>query len=298
LALADAIDWLNAQLSDRGLAVQRQGFVHGDEVQQNLMVRFPGLRFGNQSIVVGARLDAASGSPGADDNASGAAVLLCLAERFRNERHLRTLDLVWFTDASARRDSAGSGARAFVNTAKKDETRVIRAMIELNGVGVYSSAANSQRYDETLVYGRSVGDFVGFLSYPEYSDVAGTFRYALETQGSLPVSRFTALSDTPPFPNAAHTEFLSAGIPAMMLFDTHRLRNLHFGTESDVADDLDYEAMARLVEGVANALLELTGPAGEAPAAPDGYGTEGVTAQSSDEPSDPPNQRRGPGPGN
>src|SRR5690606_34178900 len=34
LALADSIDWLSTQLTDEGLAVQRQGFSHGEEVQQ------------------------------------------------------------------------------------------------------------------------------------------------------------------------------------------------------------------------------------------------------------------------
>ncbi len=287
LALADAIDWLSTRLTDEGLAVQRQGFSHGDEVQQNLLVRFPGLRLGNQSIVVGARLDSALGSPGADDNASGAAVLLCLARRFKDQRHLRTLDIVWFTDASGRRDRAASGASAYVEAAKKDETRSIRAMLELNGVGVYSSEPNSQRYDETLVHGRSVGDFVGFLSYPEHAQIAGGFRHALETQGSLPLSRFVVLSDASPVPDAAHTEFLRAGIPAMMLYDTHALRNPRFGGPRDTAEDLDYQAMARLVEGVGRALLELTGPAGQAPVTPHGYGSPGEEA--SRELHDPPN---------
>jgi hypothetical protein len=41
----------------------------------------------------------------------------------------------------------------------------------------------------------------------------------------------------------------------VIVTDTAFLRNPHYHTERDTADTLDYERMARVVDGIANAVM-------------------------------------------
>jgi hypothetical protein len=97
------------------------------------------------------------------------------------------------------------------------------------------------------------------VTYPEHAIVSEHFLAALEDNASLPVVRFTAFSDNVPVPNAVHADFLAAGIPAMLVYDTQGLRYPQFGTANDTPEHLDYERMARAVAGLGHAVLKLAG---------------------------------------
>ncbi len=65
--------------------------------------------------------------------------------------------------------------------------------------------------------------------------------------------------------------FRSGGIPAVMVTDTADVRNPQYHSRFDTAATLDYARMARVVDGVTNAVLALsggTGAHGTAAAAP------------------------------
>jgi hypothetical protein len=81
--------------------LDRQGFEVGEVLAQNLGVELPGADLGHEIVIVGAHYDSALGTPGADDNASGAAALLALARGFSGARPARTLRLVAFANAGS-----------------------------------------------------------------------------------------------------------------------------------------------------------------------------------------------------
>lgn len=263
LELAEATDWVFQTLTEWGLSVSRQGFAYQDEVLQNLIVHNPGLRRGDHHVVVGARLDTPSKAGGADDNASGVAALMCLAKRFAGRRALRSVDFVWFTDAALRAPGA-SGAVPFIAGSKKDDL-TITAMVELHGLGVFNDAPNSQAEGADVVGAGSVASFIGVVGYPQHAVVSDHFFDALSASASLPVKRFTALSDGAPVPSALHLDFVAEGYPGILVFDTHKLRYPQFGSAEDVAEQLDYERMARVVAGLEQAVWALSGPQGQAP---------------------------------
>ena len=91
-ALSRAEAWISDSLVGMGHTVARQPYsVHGIEVA-NLVATLPGT--GSDLVVVGAHYDSAQGTPGADDNASGMAVLLELARRLAGRSFARTVMLV------------------------------------------------------------------------------------------------------------------------------------------------------------------------------------------------------------
>jgi Peptidase family M28 len=264
LSYADATDWIAGQLEGMGFAVERQGFVVGDEVAQNLMVHTPGLRLGFERIVVVARVDSARGSVGADDNASGVVALMSLAQRYFGKRTQRTIDWVWLADAGGRAQPEAMGAVHFLKLATEKKAS-LRAMVEVHGLGAYNDAPGSQRYADALPGVGDSGNFIAWVSYPEHALISDHFGVAFGSRLSLPVQRFTGLSDNPPVPLGAQRAFLERGIPSLLVYDTQSLRYPDFGTPKDTAERLDYERMARVVVGLHDGISTLAGGFGEAP---------------------------------
>ncbi len=265
LELADATDWVASELEGYGFVVRRQGFSVGDEVVQNLIVHIPGLRRGDHSVVIGARLDSPDGAGGADDNGSGAAALLCLAKRFIGKRALRSIDFVWFADGASRSRVDSLGAKAFLNGVQADK-QTVTAMIELHGIGVFSDAPGSQAPLPDQPQADSTAQFIALSTYPQHAAVSDHFFAAFSRAATLPVARFVHLSDgADDSGQSAHLAFLAAGYPAMLVHDTHARRYEAWGTQADSAERLDFERMARVVtalqEGIFSVAAHGTNPA-------------------------------------
>ncbi|MCE5237178.1 M20/M25/M40 family metallo-hydrolase [bacterium] len=100
-------------------------------------------RVGNQHLmIVGAHLDSVAGTPGANDNASGVAVLLELARHLIRHQPAVTVRLVAFCGEEGEyrngHSVAGTGRRgsaAYVQSLSQDERRRLMAMINIDMVG-------------------------------------------------------------------------------------------------------------------------------------------------------------------
>ena len=79
-----------------GLAVQRQPFRFRDRTYHNIVATLPGSNSELPWLLIGAHFDTVSNTPGADDNASGVAVLLEIARQLAGCRPQRTVQLVGF----------------------------------------------------------------------------------------------------------------------------------------------------------------------------------------------------------
>ena len=93
-------------------------------------------------IVIGAHLDTVPQAPGAEDNASGIAVLLQLARMLREEPARVPVRFVAF-GAEEARGGGGTlyafGSRHYVAALKPVERKAVRAMVALDRVGVRSA---------------------------------------------------------------------------------------------------------------------------------------------------------------
>jgi hypothetical protein len=84
-ACRQARDWIRAKFQSFGYdSVVVDSFAYGGRNLFNVYACKVGDRFPEQQIVVGAHFDAVSGSPGADDNASGTAAVLEMARVLRD----------------------------------------------------------------------------------------------------------------------------------------------------------------------------------------------------------------------
>ena len=90
--------WITERLREAGVEPVRDVIDLGGLEVANLEVVFPGTELPDEIIVLGAHYDTVTDSPGANDNASGVAVLLAVARRLRAEPMARTVRLLFFVN--------------------------------------------------------------------------------------------------------------------------------------------------------------------------------------------------------
>lgn len=99
---------------------------------RNVVAHLPGVT--QPSVVLGGHYDSVAGSPGANDNASGTAVVLAIA---RNVASTPLARRAWFVAFDGEEDGL-HGSRAFVNTAAPQFLQGLKGMMNFDMVGVNS----------------------------------------------------------------------------------------------------------------------------------------------------------------
>jgi Zn-dependent M28 family amino/carboxypeptidase len=99
--LAQAADYIEADLAGSGYEVKRHGHEVTGSICHNLEVEIPGTTLADEIVVIGAHYDSVPGSPAANDNASGVAAMLALAHEFSRRKTDRTLRFLAFVNEEA-----------------------------------------------------------------------------------------------------------------------------------------------------------------------------------------------------
>lgn len=245
--VVDAERWLLDQLESYGLVPDREVFdMNGPEVA-NIVVEFTGTERPDETIVIGAHYDTATGSPGANDNASGVAVLLATAKRLQDRPIDRTVRLVFFVNEENPFSfgiQMGSRVHADRSRARNDN---IVAMIAIDSLGNYSSEAGSQNYPPMMFGLPKVGNFVAFVSNEDNQRVVDTVLKTFQSESRFP--SIGVASDHKIALRSDHASFLWRDYPALMMTDTSEVRDPNYHLATDTAEKLDYDEMARLTEG-------------------------------------------------
>ena len=219
-------------------------------------------------IIVGAHYDAFGETgdlPGADDNASGTAGLLELARLLGSHDLDHRVTLVAYsTEEPPFFGSAQMGSAVHANALARARTPV-RAMICLEMIGYFSAEQAWPNWLFELVY-PSKGDFIGVAGGWSDRHLARVVKRSIAGAGGIRVVSFTGPRETSDASDQRN--YWSHGWPAVMVSDTAFLRNPNYHTARDTADTLDYVRMARVVDGVLNAVLHLAGARTSTPAAP------------------------------
>ena len=170
LALTDEAgkSLLNANQSPRqvNLVVNtRQGNITG----RNVIARLPGVT--QPKVILGGHYDSVVGSPGANDNASGTAVVLAIARKAAKTPLARQ---AWFMAFDGEEDGL-HGSKAFISTAKPELLQGLKGMLNFDMVGVndrllvggtqsLTKLAKSTNPEITTFGGRGGSDHASFAS--------------------------------------------------------------------------------------------------------------------------------------
>lgn len=255
--LARAADAITDRLRDAGVPVRRRPVGEGI---CNVEAVLRGARLASETVVVGAHYDTPRGSPGADDNASGVAALLEIGRLLCGARPAQTIRLVAFVNEEPPFFPFGQmGSRIYARAARERRDD-IRVMFSLEMLGTYCDEPGSQRYPPLLrwLYPRQ-GNFVAFVSNLKSRGALRDAVRAFRTHSDFPCESLATLSLVPGVAWSDQLSFWREGYRAVMVTDTAFYRNPRYHTELDTPDRLAYPEMARVVDGLALAVLDLAG---------------------------------------
>jgi hypothetical protein len=259
-ALERSARYVEGEWTRQGYAPRRLPYrARGIEVA-NLEAAIPGGERAGELVVVGAHYDSDSATPGADDNASGVAALLEISRALAGRSFPRTIRFVGFVNEEPpwfQNEGMGSLAYAFACRKRGDD---VRAMLCLESLGYYDPAEGTQKYPFpfSAVY-PSTGDFLCFVGRASERSLVRRCVAAFRAEASFP-SEGAALPEFVPGAGLSdHWSFWRAGYPAIMATDTAPFRNERYHSGSDTPDTLDYDRMARAVEGLLAVVEDLAG---------------------------------------
>ena len=206
-------------------------------------------------IVIGAHYDTVPGSPGADDNATGVAVLLELARDIASAPLKYPVQLVAFD-----MEEYGYLGSSHHAAKYKQQQKSIRLMISLEMLGYCNHNPNSQSYPAGLKYFYpNSGNFIALIgtlrTVPDLINLSGKIRKSGQPCEWLPVpNRGLIVPDTR---RSDHVPFWDNGYPAIMVTDTANMRNPHYHRGSDRIETLDLDFLAGVCQGLVKGIRHL-----------------------------------------
>jgi len=256
---AAAADGLAARLRTAGYEPTREVFELADGTPcQNIIGERAGSDPDAGIVVVGAHYDAYVQTPGADDNASGVAGVLELAARFSARTPRRTVRFVLFANEEPpyfRTNEMGSHVNAF---RARDRGERVHAMISLEMLGYYDPTPGSQRYPPPLsAWYPSTADFIAIVGNVGSTGLVRRAVGRWRETTPFPCYGAALPEGIPGVGFSDHWSFWQAGDRAFMITDTAFFRNPNYHSAGDTAGTLDYERMARAMDGVEQVVLDL-----------------------------------------
>lgn len=245
-------EYIRESLAEYGTVTNHE-FQHRGQIHQNLVLDLPASEPGNSiPILIGAHYDAVPGTPGADDNATGIAVLLLLAQYFAHNPLKYPLQLVAFDLEEYGR----LGSDAYAQYLKQNRVQ-LRLMLSLEMLGYCDRTPHSQTYPAPIrPFYPNRGDFIALVgNLSALGDLwhlsrqmkrCGTPCQILPDPSSGRLIPLTGFSD--------HYPFWQQKYRAIMVTDTAMLRNPHYHRPSDTLDTLDLDFLTTVCRSLIAAL--------------------------------------------
>ncbi len=236
--------------------VETHEFQHRGKTHQNLILNLNGDFHSNlPPILIGAHYDAVPGTPGADDNATGVAVLLELAAVFSVTPLKYPVRLVAFD-----LEEYGLIGSTVYARYLKEHRQKLRLMLSLEMLGYCDSAPNSQTYPNVLKpFYSDRGNFIALVgNFSSLRDLINLSRQ-IKKQGMpceiLPDPSSGKLVPITGFSD--HRPFWEQKYRAIMITDTAMLRNPHYHKSSDTIENLDLNFLTKVCQSSIAALRSL-----------------------------------------
>jgi Zn-dependent M28 family amino/carboxypeptidase len=240
-------------------SVEIHTFIVRGKTCKNLILNLPPSGTSSKSslppILIGAHYDAVPGTPGADDNATGIAVLLELARMFATEPAKHPLRLVAFD----MEEYGLLGSTDYVRMLQEQQ-QPLRLMISLEMLGYCDVTPGSQKYPHPLQYFYpNQGNFIALIgslrTIVDLISISRNINKVGVPSQFLPVpNKGLIVKDTR---NSDHAPFWDDGYPAIMVTDTANMRNPHYHKPSDTIGTLNLDFLTGVCEGLQKGIRNL-----------------------------------------
>jgi Zn-dependent M28 family amino/carboxypeptidase len=257
-ALQAAAEYLEHTLRNQGYEVVPVSYPVDGVPCANLEITRPGTARPRDILLIGAHYDSVSGSPGANDNASGVAALLEISAHCARIAPASTLRFVAFVNEEPpfflRKEM---GSLVYARAARKRGDN-IRLMMSLEMLGCYRDEPGSQRYPPLFRhFFPSRGNFLAFVSNLRSRAALRRTVRAFRGQSDFPVEHLSTFALVPGVALSDHLSFWRQGYRALMVTDTAFYRYAYYHSREDTPDKLDYASFARVTAGLQRAITHL-----------------------------------------
>jgi hypothetical protein len=241
---AELAQWAEEQFAGFGFATRREFVSVNGRASRNVVAdksgRGPGPR---DLVVVTAHLDSinleggeAASAPGADDNASGSAAVLAMANRLAHHETRHDMRFILFGGE----EQGLFGSRQHVRALSAIEQDRIRAVINMDMIGSFNTAA-----PEVLIEGHLISQ-----------ELIDGLALSAMTYTGLQVQ--TSLN---PFASD-HVPFIRAGIPAVLTIESADEANQNIHSARDTLNTINYDLALEIVRMNLAFVAEALGQAG------------------------------------
>ncbi len=256
LALRAAADHIRRTWKSQGFEVAEERFNVRDQPCMNLVVeQRGGSKQPGTIVLVGAHYDSVIGSPGANDNATGVAILLEMSRALSRETLGRAVRFVAFVNEEPPYFlTEMMGSRQHARQAR-ERGEDIAAMLSLETLGYYTNATKSQQYPSPFgaFYPRT-GNFLGVVGNLSSRELVVDFLRQFMSVSDFPVEGIATFEWIPGINWSDHWSFWQEGYPALMLTDTAPYRYPEYHSPRDVAEEINGPEFARVAHGIIQAI--------------------------------------------
>ncbi|MBL8909503.1 MAG: M28 family peptidase [Archangium sp.] len=260
-ALEQTASWITQRLTALGYEVKEQPYPVGERTVKNLVVEKKGTALASELVVVGAHYDTAPGNPGADDNGSGVASALSLAEYFAKREPQRTLRFIFFTNEEPpffRKATMGSEVAA---KKSREANEDIKAMLSLETMGYFTDAEATQHYPFPFsLFYPSKGNFIAFVADTESRELIHAAITAFRAEAKVASEGASVPASIQGVDWSDHGPYWRQGYRAIMVTDTAPNRNPNYHEQSDLPGTLDFTRLAHVTVGLRAVIETLANP--------------------------------------
>jgi hypothetical protein len=229
-----AANYIDAQLASRGYTVQRQNASDGTNTMPNVFTDKTGSVCPSKIFVVGGHYDSVAAGPGADDDASGVAVMLEMARVLHDTSLPITVRFAGF----ALEETGLNGSFAMANALHAANADVV-GMVSLEMLGFTTTGKDP--------FIGSEQNFLAQVGNPNSAPLAKIFGAA--AYHYLPFFFAPAAVVDPAVVGdvlrSDHAPFWLNGYQALLLTDLANFRNPNYHKATDTIDTLNFNFMAQ-----------------------------------------------------
>jgi Zn-dependent M28 family amino/carboxypeptidase len=257
-SLQAAAEYLEATLKAMDYDVHSYAYSVDKDSVRNIEVQIGGAKSPAENLIVGAHYDTFGGTPGANDNASGVAALLELAQLLKTSKPDHTIRLVFFVNEEPPYfQTEQMGSRVYARQLH-DQKVSVSGMISLETIGYYSDEEGSQRYPAGFgILYPYVGNFIAFVGNVGSRPLVRRAVKAFRRSADFPSEGVAAPSGLTGIGWSDHWAFWQQGYKAIMVTDTAPFRYSYYHRPLDTPEKLNYDRMVHVIAGLEKTILKL-----------------------------------------
>ena len=263
-ALEHAADYIVESLRSLGYEMTEHCFPDNGRPFRNVIATRSGFRYPDERILVLAHYDTVEGSPGADDNASGVALLLETARVLARFEFERTVHFIGVNlEENERNDDPSSGtrgSRALANFVREHGWS-IEGVVVLESVAYAGDDAVQTVPPGIPISVSETGNFIAVVGNERSKELLDAFEKAVEQYRiDLPVVVLAVPGNGELIPDTRrsdHAPFWDEGFRAVMVTDTTNFRSPHYHQPTDTRATLNLEFAANVCRATSGALMKM-----------------------------------------